>query len=195
VRNRETAGGCGFARREIRALGHRKRELAQRPPHFGFFAFHLVEAVDRLHRDHDGVLDSPRNFPPLDLFLGDVDDGLVRAGLVQKLDHRLDRGAELLVAKVSFLAQAEQQHPVGQRAANVVQKQRRAEFSLHVAAADDFADISIRRAIDQLGRQRQLAIVEDADDDAGAPLLFRTAAFYGKFHRRPEPPNCWVSLS
>ena len=83
VRDREAARRGGFARREVGALRHRKRELAQRPPHFGLFAFHLVEAVDRLHRDDDGVLDPPGDLAPLDLFLGDVDDGLVGAGLVQ----------------------------------------------------------------------------------------------------------------
>src|SRR3989442_10698581 len=65
-----------------------------------------------------------------------------------------------------------------------MEQQRAAQFSLHVAAADDLADVSPRRAIDQLRRQAGLAVVEDADDHAGAALLLRAAAFYGKFHRR-----------
>ncbi len=69
-----------------------------------------------------------------------------------------------------------------------MQQQRRAELALHVAAADDFADVPVRRAIDQFRRQRQLAIVENADDDASAALLLGAAAFYGKFHRAPRAP-------
>jgi len=76
------------------------------------------------------------------------------------------------------------EHAIGQRAANVVQKQRRTELALHVATADDFADIAIRCTIDQFSRKRKLAIVENADDDARAPLLLGASAFYGKFHRR-----------
>ena len=91
--------------------------------------------------------------------------------------------AELLVAEIALLAEADQQHAVGERAAHVVQQQRRAELAFHVAAADDLADVAVRRAVDQLRRQRKLAVVEHADDDAGAALLLGAAAFYGKFHR------------
>ena len=127
--------------------GTDKRQLAQRPPHFGGLALHLLEAIDRLHGDHDCVLDAPRDFAPLDLFLGQIDHRLVRAGFVEQLDRGADRRAEFAVAEVALLAQADQKHAVGQRAAHVVQQQRRAELALHVAAADDFADVAIAGAI------------------------------------------------
>ena len=95
--------------------------------------------------------------------------------------------------KSRSLPRPDQQHAVGERAAHVVQEQRCAELALHVAAADDFADVAVARAIDQLRRQRQLAIVEHAHDDASAALLLGAAAFYGKFHRDPSspaPPFC-----
>jgi hypothetical protein len=189
VGNGEAARRGDLAGREIRALRDRQRELAQRPAHLRLLALHLIEAIDRLHRDHHGVLDAPCDLAPLDLLLRDIDHRFVRSGFVEELDDGLDGRAELLVAKVPFLAQAEEEDAIGERAADIVQKQRCAEFALHVAAADDFAHISIRRAVDQLGRQGQLPVVEDADDDAGAPLFFRTTAFYGKFHCRPEPPT------
>ena len=173
---------------EVRALRHRQRELAQRTAHLGLLAFHPVEAVDGLHRDDDRVLDAPGDLAPLDLFLGQVDDGLVGAGLVQQLDRGLHRRAEFPVAEVALLAEPDQKHAIGERAAHVVQEQRRAELALHVAAADDFADITVRRAVDQLRRQRKLAVVEHADDDACAPLLLGAATFYGKFHRPSLSP-------
>jgi hypothetical protein len=117
---------------------------------------------------------------------GEVDDGLVRAGLVQELDGGAHRRAELLVAEVALLAEPHQQHAVGERAAHVVQQQRRAELPLHVAAADDLADVAVAGAVDELGGQRQLAVVEHADDDARAALLLGAPAFYGKFHDVPS---------
>jgi hypothetical protein len=180
---------CQTARRgrltigEIRALRHRQRELAERPPHLRLLAFHPVEAVDGLHRDDHGVLDPPCDLAPLHLFLGEVDDGLVRAGLVQELDCGFDRRAEFPIAEVAFLAKPHQQNPIGKGAADVMKEQRRAELALHVAPADDFADITVRRTVDQLRRQRKLPVVEHTDDDACAPLLLGAAAFYGKFHR------------
>ena len=79
VRDREPARRGRFAGGEVGALRHRQRELAQRPAHFGRLALHLLEAVDRLHRDDHRMLDAPRDLAPLDLFLGEVDHGLVGA--------------------------------------------------------------------------------------------------------------------
>ena len=78
---------------EVRALRHRQRELAQRPPHLGRLALHLLEAVDRLHRDDHRVLDAPHDLAPLDLLLGEVEDRLVGAGFVQQLDRGADRAS------------------------------------------------------------------------------------------------------
>src|SRR6185437_7907319 len=111
---------------------------------------------------------------------------LVGARFVQQLDRGADRLPELLVAEITLLAEADEQHAVGERAAHAVQEERRAELPFHVAPADDFADVAIRCTVDQLRRQGKLAVVEDADDDARAALLLGTAAFYGKFHRAPR---------
>ena len=190
ARRRLLAGG------EVRALRHRQRQLAQGPAHLGRLAFHLLEAVDGFHRHHHGVLDAPGNLAPLDLFLGEVEHRLVGAGFVQQLHRGADRRPELAVAKIALLAEADEQHAVGQRAAHVVQQQGGAKLALHVAAADDFADVAVARAIDQFGRQRQLAIVEHAYDDARAALLLGAAAFYGKFHCDPSsPPRRFVSVT
>jgi len=116
-------------------------------------ALHLLEAVDRFHRHHDGVLDAPGDFAPLDLFLGQVDDGLVGSGFVEQLHRGADRRAEFTVAEIALLAQPHQQHAVGQRAPDIVQEQRRAELALHVAAADDFADVAVAGTVDQFSRQ------------------------------------------
>jgi hypothetical protein len=132
------------------------------------------------------VLHAPGDLAPLDLLLGQVEDRFVRSGLVQQLDGAADRLAELLVAKVALLAETDEQHPVGERPADAVQQQRHSQLPLHVAAPDDLADVAIGRAIDQLGGQRELAIVENTDDDARAALLLGAAAFYGKFHRAPR---------
>ncbi len=183
VRDRETARRGGFAVGEVRALRYRQRELAQRSADLGLLAFHPVEAVNGFHRDDDRVLDAPGDLAPLHLFLGQIDDGFVGAGLVQELDRGFHRRAELSVAEVALLAEADQQHAIGERPAHVVQEQRRAELALHVAATDDFADITVRRAVDQLRGQRKLAVVEHAHDHACAPLLLGAATFYGKFHR------------
>ena len=51
--DREAARRGRFAGGQVRALRHRKRELAQRPPHLGGLALHLLETVDGLHGDHD----------------------------------------------------------------------------------------------------------------------------------------------
>ncbi len=115
---------------EIAALRHRQRQLAQRPAHLGRLAFHLVEAVDRLHGDDDRVLDPPGDLAPLDLFLGEVDDGLVGAGFVEQPHRGADGAAELALAKIALLAQADQQDTVGQRSADVVQQQCAAELAL-----------------------------------------------------------------
>jgi len=132
------------------------------------------------------MLDAPRDLASLHLFLGEVENRLVRSGFVQQLDGAPDRVAELLVAEIALLAEADQQHAIGKRAADTVQQQRRAELPFHVAAPDDFADVAVRRAIDQFGRQGQLAIVENADDDTCAALLLGATAFYGKFHPIPR---------
>jgi hypothetical protein len=95
-------------------------------------------------------------------------------------------GAKLLVAKIALLAEADQQHAIGERAAHIVEEKRRAKLALHVPATDDFADITVRCAVDQFRRERKLAIVENPDDDARAPLLLGASAFYGKFHRCPS---------
>ena len=92
-------------------------------------------------------------------------------------------------AKIALLAQADEQDPVGKGAAHVVQQQRCAQLALHIAAADDFADITVAGTVDQLRGQRQLAIVEHSDDYASTPLLLGAAAFYGKFHRDPSSPG------
>src|SRR5262245_58917202 len=134
------------------------------------------------------MLDSPRDLAPLDLFLGQVDDRFVRARLVQELDRRLDRGAELPITEVALLAESDQQDAIRERAADVVEQERRAELALHVTPADDFADITVRCPVDQFRGQRKLAVVENADDDACAPLLLGASAFYGKFHRASLPP-------
>src|SRR5262249_23982662 len=99
------------------------------------------------------------------------------------------------LAEVAFLAQADQQHAVGERATHVVQQQRAAELSLHVAAADDLADVSPGGPIDQLGGQAWLAVVEYADDHAGAALLLGAAAFYGKFHCRSVVSSVDLSIA
>src|SRR5208282_6227235 len=97
---------------------------------------------------------------------------------------RAHGAAELALTKVTLLAQADQQHAVGERATNVVQQQRAAQFPLHVAAADDLAHVTSGSAVDELRRQARLAVIEHADHHAGAALLLRATAFYGKFHRR-----------
>src|SRR4029077_17080560 len=99
---------------------------------------------------------------------------------------RPDRRTELTVTEVAFLAQADQEHAVGQRPARVVQQQGCAELALHVAATDDFADVPVAGPVDQFRREGKLAIVENAHYHAGASLLLGTAAFYGKFHRVPS---------
>ena len=95
------------------------------------------------------MFDAPGDLPPLDLFLGQVDDRFVGAGFVQELDRRADRRAEFTVAKVPLLAQADEQDAVSQRPPDVVQEECGAQLALHVAAADDFADITVAGAVDQ----------------------------------------------
>ncbi len=149
VGDRQPLGRRLFAGGQIGALRHRQRELAQRAANLGGLAFHLLEAVHGLHRHDHRMLDAPDHLAPLDLLLGQVQDRFIRAGFVQQLDRRTDRGAEFAVAEVALLAQADEQDAVGQRAAHVVQQQRRAQLALHVAAADDFADITVAGAVDQ----------------------------------------------
>ena len=173
-----------FARSEVAALWHGEGELAQRPADLRGLALHLVETVDRFHRHDNCVFDAPRDFSPFDLLFGEIDHRLVGAGFVEQLYRGAHCGTKLALAEVSLFAQANEQNAVGERSADVVQQQRAAQFPLHVAAADDLADISPRSAIDQLRGKAGLAVVEDADDHAGAALLLRAAAFYGKFHRR-----------
>src|SRR5207302_7522141 len=67
-------------------------------------------------------------------------------------------------------------------ARHVVEQQRAAQLALHVAAAHDLAQITVRGAIDQLRGQTEFSVVEYPDYDAGAALLLGAAAFYGKFH-------------
>src|SRR6266567_2536863 len=189
VRNRKAARGGGLAVGEIATLRDREGELAQGPSHLGRLALHLIESIHRFHGDYDGVLDPPGYFATLDLFLGQVNHRFVRAGFVQQPDRRADRAAEFALAKVAFLPEPDQQHAIGKRPANVVQQQRAAELPLHVAAADDFTDVSSGGAVDQLGGKARLAIVENPHHDAGAALLLRAAAFYGKFHRRSSNEN------
>ena len=186
VGNRESLHRGRFARREVRALRYRQRELAQRSPYLGGLALHLLETIDRFHGDNHRVLDAPRHFPALDLFFGQVDDGFVGPGFVEQFDGVANRRPELAVAKIAFLAETDQQHPVGERATHIVQQQRGPELALHVTAADDLADIAVAGAIDQFGRQRQLAIVEYTNDNTSTALLLGAAAFYGKFHCYPS---------
>ena len=120
VRDREPARRGGLAGGQVAALRHRKRELAQWPAHIGRLAFHLVEAVDGLHRDDNRVLDPPGDFTALDLFLGQVDDCLVRPGFVKQAYCGADGAAEFALAEVALFAQADQQDAVGQRPAHVV---------------------------------------------------------------------------
>jgi len=171
---------------EIGPLGHRQRQLAQRPAHLRGLALHLLETVDGVHRHQHRVLHAPRHLAALDLFLGEIEHCLVGARLVQQLDRAANRLPELFVAEVTLLAQPDQKYPIGERPADAVQQQRGTKLSLHVAAANDFADISIRRAVNELGGQRKLAVIEDADDDARTALLLGATAFYGKFHRAPR---------
>ena len=186
VRDRKAARRGRLAGPEIRALRHRQRQFAQRPPHFGGLALHLLEPVDRVHRHDNRVLDPPGHFPALDLFLGQVQNRLVGARFVQQLDRAADGLPEFLVAKIALLAEPEQEDAIGKRSAHAMQQQRGAELPLHVAPADDFADIAVRRTIDQFRGQGELAVIENADDDACAALLLGASAFYGKFHRAPR---------
>jgi hypothetical protein len=68
------------------------------------------------------VLDAPGDFAPFDLFLGQVDNRFVRAGFVQQPHRRAHCAAELAFAKVALLAQADEQHPVGEGPPDIVQK-------------------------------------------------------------------------
>ena len=181
---------AALAGRKVAALRHRQGEFAQRPANFRRLAFHLIEPVYRLHGHDHRVLDPPRDLAALDLFLGKVDDRFVGTGLVQQPHRGADRATKLALAKIALLAQSHQQDAVGERPFDVVQQQRAAELSFHVAATDDFADIAAGRAVDQIRGKAGLAVVEDTDDHAGAALLLWAAAFYGKFHRRfPETKN------
>ena len=49
----------------------------------------------------------PRDLPPLDLFLGEVDHRFVGSGFVEQLDRGADRRAEFTIAEVALLAQAD----------------------------------------------------------------------------------------
>jgi hypothetical protein len=88
------------------------------------------------------MLHAPHDLTPLDLLLGEVEHGLVRARFVQELDGRADGAAELTVAEIALLAEPDQQDAVGERAAHVVEQQRRAELAFHVTAANDLADVA-----------------------------------------------------
>ena len=105
----KAAGGRRFAGGKVAALGYRERQLAQRTAYLRRLAFHLVEAIDRFHRDHDRMLDPPRDFAALDLFFGQVDDGFVGAGFVEEANRCAHRAAELPLTEIALLAQSDEQ--------------------------------------------------------------------------------------
>jgi len=141
----------------------------------------VVEAIQRVVRAGDGLLDVPRGVALFDRDFGERDGGFHRAGVAQGFDRAGDGVAVGFFVEITFLAQANQQDAFGQDVGHLVQQQRAAGFAVHVAATQDFGQIAIAGAVDVDSRIRQLAVVEHADHHAGAALLFGRTAFYAKF--------------
>ena len=168
-----------------------KGEFAQGPAHLVLFALELIETIDGFLRHHGGLTNAPGRAAFPDARFGQKDGAVKGAGFVERPHGAANGVAIRLVAKLLLLAETDQQDPVTERARNIVQQQRRARLSLHVAAANDVRKMVVRRVVEKFGGQCQFARFENSDYHTGTALLLRATTFYAKFHspllRQPAP--------
>jgi len=125
---------------------------------------------------------------------GEVAEAVPRAALTQGLDRRAQHVAVTAAVEFPFLAAADQQHPVAERVGQAVQQQGLVCPAVEVAAPQNRRDDTAARLVQRLGRLRQPAVLEDADDDAGDALLFRIPTLGRVFHK-DSPRVDWCPTS
>ena len=134
----------------------------------------------------DGLPQSPAGIALLEVEFGQITDRIFRAGLLQRRDAVFDDGQITGRVKLLLLAATDEQHPLGQRARDLVQQQRLAAAALHIAAPEQAGEIFFAGLVHGLGLWREAAPFKDAEDETGRALFLRLAAFYIEFHSCSE---------
>jgi hypothetical protein len=109
-------------------------------------------------------------------------EGLRGAGLVE-VGEGGGQGLAVGLAVVFFLGtQADEEHPLGGQGGHLMQQQGPAGLAVQVPLAEDAAQMALAGGVDELGGRRQLALLEDAENETGAGTPRQVAALDAEFH-------------
>ena len=150
---------------------------------FAFFAFHGVEAIGAFGGHQRHLARFPGCIAAAGFDIAHAQRKGAGAGFLRGLDRGARRIAVLAFVQLRLFAQPDEQHALRRKALDAVQDQRSTELAFHVAAAQDFAERTLRRAVECAGSCAQFAAGIHTHGDTGCGAHLRRAAFCAKLQR------------
>ena len=150
---------------------------------FALFAFHGVEAIGAFGGHQRHLARFPGCIAAAGFDIAHAQRKGAGAGFLRGLDRGARRIAVLAFVQLRLFAQPDEQHALRRKALDAVQDQRSTELAFHVAAAQDFAERTLRRAVECAGSCAQFAAGIHTHGDTGCGAHLRRAAFCAKLQR------------
>ena len=178
----QAVGDGALAYGQFPTRRHVEDQLAQRAARLGLVGLELIEAVEARLGGFHRLTHLPVGIPALDVQLGQEADGFHGPGLVQGGDGLVDDLLVLAFVEFPLLAATDQQYALAEHARYLMQQQHLAWFAFQIAAAQQRAEVAVADLVQLFGNRREAARLKNADHDAGAALLLRTATLYTELH-------------